>query len=222
MPSFTILAHMETLAKLFGGNSRVKIMRLFLLNQDVFFEPKDISSRSKVSLAIVRKEISNLLALGFVKKKALPIKASKKKVSKKKKSKQVVSRKFSFVFDSNFPYTDALTSILVEKDTVSKGDMAHRFKKAGKVKALVVSGIFIKEKDSRVDILLVGDSIKRPVVEKIVRDFEAELGKELSYAVFETPEFMYRLEMRDKLVSDILDYPHERVVDHLGLSTRDK
>lgn len=213
---------METLAKLFGGNSRVKIMRLFLLNQDASFETKDIAGRSKVSTSNVRKEIAQLLALGFVKKKTLPIKSNKKSKAKSKKKKLSAPRKFSYIFDTTFPYTEALTSILVEKDTVSKGDMSHRFRKAGKVKALVVSGIFIKDKDSRVDILLVGDSIKRPVVEKIVKDFEAELGKELSYAVFETPEFLYRLEMRDKLVSDILDYPHELIVDSLGLSTRDK
>lgn len=206
---------------MFGGNARVKMMRLFLLNQDIYFEPKDIASRSKVSSASVRKELANLMSFGFIKKKALPPK-TKRKISKKKKKGKVSSgsRRFSYVFDHGFPYTDALSSILVEKDTVSKGDMATRFRRAGKIKALVVSGIFIKEKDSRVDILVVGDGIKRPVVDRLVKDFEAELGKELSYAVFETPEFIYRLGMRDKLVSDILDYPHQMVVDSIGLSTR--
>ncbi len=215
---------MEMLSKMFGGNARVKMMRLFLLNQDTYFEPKEIASRSKVSSSLVRKELNNLSSFGFIKKKAIPSKTkTKKKISKKKKRGQVASspKKFSYFFDSSFPYTDALTSILVEKDTVSKGDMATRFRRAGKIKALVVSGIFIKEKDSRVDILVVGDGIKRPVIDRIVKDFEAELGKELSYAVFETQEFVYRLSMRDKLVSDILDYPHERVVDQIGLSTRD-
>jgi hypothetical protein len=49
---------------------------------------------------------------------------------------------------------------------------------------------------------------------------EAEIGGELSYAVFETKEFLYRLNMYDKLVRDILDYPHEVVVQAKELSTQ--
>jgi len=46
---------------------------------------------------------------------------------------------------------------------------------------------------------------------------ESEIGKELTYAFLETPEFQYRLEMRDKFVRDILDYPHEKLIDKIGL-----
>ena len=56
-----IMALMETLAKLFGGQSRVKIMRLFLLNKNQSFELEDITSRSRVARFNARKELNNLL-----------------------------------------------------------------------------------------------------------------------------------------------------------------
>jgi len=88
------------------------------------------------------------------------------------------------------------------------------------VKFLLVSGIFIKNKDSRVDLLIVGDKMKRGKIEEGIRKLEAEIGAELVYAIFETKEFIYRLNMYDKLVRDILDYPHEVLLQAKELSTQ--
>jgi hypothetical protein len=53
-----------------------------------------------------------------------------------------------------------------------------------------------------------------------MRRLEAEIGAELVYAVFDTKEFIYRLNMYDKLVRDILDYPHEVLLQAKELSTQ--
>ena len=82
----------------------------------------------------------------------------------------------------------------------------------------MVSGVFIKNKDTRVDLLIVGDKIKKSKVEEEVRKLEAEIGTELVYVVFDTKEFIYRLDMYDKLVRDILDFPHEVILQAKELS----
>ena len=56
-------------------------------------------------------------------------------------------------------------------------------------------------------------------MERVIRSIEAEIGKELRYASFETPDFRYRLGMYDKLVRDILDFPHKKVVDKIGVAS---
>ena len=56
----------EILAKLFGGHARVKIMRLFLLN-DNLFEVEEVASRSRVAKTNVRREINTLANIGFIK-----------------------------------------------------------------------------------------------------------------------------------------------------------
>ena len=85
---------------------------------------------------------------------------------------------------------------------------------------IIISGVFIKNHDSRVDLLIVGDKMKRGKIEEGVKRLEAEIGAELTYAVFDTKEFIYRLNMYDKLVRDILDYPHEVLLQVRELSTQ--
>ena len=62
--------------------------------------------------------------------------------------------------------------------------------------------------------------MKRSKIEEEVRKLEAEIGTELVYAVFDTKEFIYRLDMYDKLVRDILDFPHEVIFQAKELSTQ--
>ena len=62
--------------------------------------------------------------------------------------------------------------------------------------------------------------MKRGKIEMGIRKLEAEIGTELVYAIFDTKEFLYRLSMYDKLVRDILDFPHEVILQTKELSTQ--
>ncbi len=188
---------MEILGKVFGNPARVKLMRLFLLNKGKNFTTKDIVTRSRVSPAAARKELKLLEAVGFIKK-----------------------RTTNWSFDYSFKYAKPFEELLVMADAPDKDAIAASFKKAGRVKLLVLSGIFIKHKSSRVDILIVGNKLKRNKIEEGIKKLEAEIGIELVYAIFETKEFIYRLSMYDKLVRDILDFPHEVVYQAKELSTQ--
>ncbi len=188
---------MEILGKIFNSTARVKIMRLFLTNNAQVFEAKDIAHRSRVNPALARKEISLLSSAGFVKK------------SKK-----------GFIFNQAFAYAAQMEDLLAGKTDIDKGALAKKFKNIGKIKLLIVSGAFIKNKEARVDILIVGDKINKKKVEESVAKLEAELGTELAYAIFDTAEFIYRFNMYDKLIHDILDFPHEAVLESKELSTQ--
>jgi len=85
------------------------------------------------------------------------------------------------------------------------------------MKLVIVSGIFTQSNDSRVDLLVVGDNLKKSVLDNTIKTIEAEIGKEIRFAVFETPDFRYRLGLYDKLIRDILDFPHEKIVNRLGV-----
>jgi len=61
---------MDVLAKLFGSPARVKIMRLFLLNGDSIFTTQDIKTKSKVTTAMLRRELVRLKSVGFIKQKS--------------------------------------------------------------------------------------------------------------------------------------------------------
>jgi hypothetical protein len=191
---------MEILAKILGSSARVKIMRLFLLNRSKGFSSKDVKKRSRVSQILVRKELRLLSSIGFIKKRSIT--------------------SGEWYYNSLFKYGEEFKNLLLNLDTLNKQTILNNFKKVGKTKLIIISGIFIKNDDSRVDILIVGDKMKRNKIEEGIKKIEAEIGTELVYAVFETKEFIYRLNMYDKLIRDILDYPHEVVLQAKELSTK--
>ncbi len=200
---------METLAKLLGGHARVKIMRLFLLNSENSFDVEEVASRSRVTKENTRKEITALASMGFIKSKSISkegSRGSKKKVS-------------GWFLNQSFEYLKSTRDLLVDPNLLNQEDLAQRFKQIGKIKLMIVSGIFIGDSKSRADMLLVGDKLKKNILAQIIKGLEAEIGKELDYVVLDTSEFKYRLDMYDKLVCDIIDLPHLKLVDNGQLST---
>jgi len=201
---------METLAKLFGGQPRVKIMRLFLLNQDQAFEIEEVTSRSRVTRGNTRHELNALGAMGFLKQKMI-IKEGSRGAKKKVPA---------WFLNNSFQYINSIRDLLVDPKLILQEDLVQRFKQVGKIKFMLVAGVFIgASKNSRVDLLIVGDKLKKNVLGQVIKSLEAEIGKELDYVVFDSPEFKYRLDMYDKLVCDIIDYPHEKLIDTGQLST---
>jgi len=81
--------------------------------------------------------------------------------------------------------------------------------------------VFIQDPDGRVDILVVGDSMKDSRLKAAIRDLESHMGHELRYAAFSTDDFTYRLGAYDRLIRDVLDYPHQIVVDKLNPNWKD-
>lgn len=203
------------LEKLFGSSARIKIIRLFLLNQDLLLSPKEISRRAKVNLTSARREISLLKKIDFIKQTMERIdeiiKLKNGRIKNKKKKIQGLK------LNAFFPLLNPLKNLVLNTAPINRGKLAKMLNSAGRMKLIILAGIFIQSSDGKTDILLVGDSVRKGVLERILRTIEAEIGKELTYAVFNTNEFLYRLGMYDRFVRDILDYPHEKLVNKLNL-----
>jgi hypothetical protein len=200
---------MDTLAKLFGGQPRIKIMRLFLLNSEEIFEIEDITSRSRVAKTTAKKEINALVSMEFIKPKTLIVegaRGAKKKVP-------------AWQLNQSFQYLPHVKELLINPSILLQEDLVERFKGVGRIKLMVVSGVFIGEGKSRVDLLLVCDKLNKTNLNQVVKALEAEIGKELDYVVFDSNEFKYRIDMYDKLVCDVIDLPHKTLIDLGQLST---
>ena len=205
---------MDILAKLFGSEAKVKIMRLFLFNPEQPFSPSDIAIRAKVSLITVRHEATRIRKMGMIKGKrfsrTVSIKRGKKIFRRKKKE-------GGWILNPAFPYLPAIRSLLINTVLVKYSDIIRRLNSVGRMKLVVISGVFIHNEDSRVDLLVVGDSIRLSSLKNVIKGIESEIGQELRFAAFETADFKYRFSMYDKLIRDILDYPHRTILDRLGL-----
>jgi hypothetical protein len=209
---------METLSKLFGSDARVKLMRLFLFNPEEAYDIEAAAFRSKVAKQQVKKEAESLLKAGLLKKKTYFELAQKRK-GKKLIEKRV--KKNGFALRGEFPYLSSLRQLIASGQNFSGNKLVKRISKAGRMKLIIASGAFLELPDSRLDLLVVGDSLNRSSLSALVKSLEAELGRELLYAVFDTADFNYRYAMYDKLIMDVLDYPHEVLLNRLLPSSQE-
>ena len=208
---------MDTLTAIFGTQAKVRILRLFLFNPETPFFPAEIAKRTKCSPAAVRKELSTLVGANILKKrlasKELPPAPGEKPVTKK-------IHGLGYALNGAFEHLEPLKNLLTVSTVPADESLLKRFGGIGRLKLFIASGIFIQNWDTRVDLLIVGDELDLARIEDIIKNIEAELGKEISYSAFETADFEYRLGIHDRLIRDILDYPHVTLLDRLGVELR--
>ena len=209
---------MEVLGKIFGSKHRVKIMRLFLFNEGVPFDIDDLTIRSKVNTQAARKEVNLLLKLGFIKNKTFTKKIEKKSRSKKRGAPVAYRsvKRDGWVLNPKFELIKPLRMLLIESELIDEADIMNRIKKTGSVQLLLLSGLFVKDGDRKLDLLVVGDKLKRDVLDREMAIIESEVGHELCYAAFTKEEFLYRLGMYDKLVRDILENDHRTLIKRIS------
>jgi len=207
---------MNTLEKLFGNNARVKILRLFLLNPEQVYAAKEVARMTRVSSAAVSRELRTLRDIGFVKKSS---KSEEVKRGKRVRRKRVQG----FMLSATFPVLAPLRNLLITASPISRERMIQYFKHHGKTQLVGVAGVFFgadnAESISRqsLDLLVVGDGIKRSKLEQFISTLESEIGKELVWVSFSPAEFEYRMAMHDKFLRDFFDYPHEFLINKLGI-----
>lgn len=191
---------MDHLSRLFGSAARVKLLRLFLFNDDLTFLATEAAFRARLTKEVARKELTALTKAGILRKKT---------------GKSPVG----YGADKRFPHYDALRVFLRTTTDVSDSAIVTSFKKAGTVKLVVLSGLFTGALESKLDVLIVGDRMEERPLATAIHALEAELGRELRYACFTSEQFKYRLGVYDRLLRDVFDYPNRVIVDKIGLAT---
>jgi len=190
---------MEPLARLFGNAVRLKLLRLFLFNDDTTFTLTEAAFRTKTAKVAARKEITLLLNSGIIRKKA------------GKTGTGTAANK-------RFAHYDAFKIFLRDTTEVGDATIIGTLKRAGTLRLVVLSGLFTGAIESKVDILAVGDRLDEKKLGNAVRALEAELGRELRYAAFSTEEFKYRRGVYDRLIRDVFDYPNRIPLDRMGIT----
>ncbi|MEA2113573.1 MAG: hypothetical protein U9P63_02885 [Patescibacteria group bacterium] len=188
----------EILEQLFDSPVKVKLLKLFLRNPGSSFEFKEIISRTKADTPTARRQILKLESI-----KLLTI--------------RLKNRKKLYSVNPHFDFYKELKTLVLKSSPASKNKILKRVKTLGRINLAVISGIFINTDNARVDLMIVGDNIKKSKLLSFVKDLEAEVGKEIDYVVLSTEEFKYRYDMFDRFIKDVLEKPHEKLINKLKL-----
>lgn len=177
--------------QLFGSKTRVKLLYLFYSNPNRSFYVREITRKVEEQINSVRRELGNLLKIGIIKSDSS-------------------SNKLYYEVNQSYPHYEALrmlfTNMGAETSTqvkLSDDDMTKRFDELGAVEMALLSGVFTRDEQSPVDIMVVGD-VNRHALEKLIKELEGEKKLELRYAVFDSGEYDYRKSLNDRFLSSVL------------------
>ncbi len=186
------------LEQLFSSKTRVKLLKLFL-NQT---EEKDYFIRELTRvlgehLNSIRRELDNLEDLGLV-------------LSQEKDKKKYYS------VNKDFILLPELKALLLKSRELGDQKLVQQLEKVGFLDLLILSGSFVGNTDSDVDLFMVG-RVQKAKLERLIRTHEKDSGKEIKYTVMSKKEFQHRIDLGDRFLYTILNSRKIMVINKLGI-----
>lgn len=190
---------------LFGSKTRVKLLHLFLNNPGQSFYVREITRKIEEQINSVRRELSNMMAIGII-------------VS------DSADNKLYYQVNEEYEFYTALRAIFADDFSLPKekskavtqsredSPLESLLKKLPGLRVAVASGRLVVGSNAKVDLLLVG-ALSAKQVAAVTGEIERLEGKELRYSVLPYDEFYYRLSIRDRFITDVINGKHAVLVD---------
>jgi len=198
------------LGKLFGSNSRVKILKLFLLHPKEKYYIRQLARGLKLQVNSVRRELENLEEFGILISRQSA--GSEEEESKEENSQE---RKY-YKVNPNFILFEEIKSLIVKAQILYGKDFVSRLKRIGKPKLFILTGAFVNNPDSLTDMLIVG-KFNKIKLRRLIKNLEQDLCREINYTLMDFKEFKYRREITDVFLYRVLEGNKVVVINEVGV-----
>jgi hypothetical protein len=178
---------------LFGSKTRVKLLSLFLNNPNRPFYVREITRKVDEQINSVRRELSNLLAVGVVKSEG-----------NNNKLYYEVNQSYQFYAPLRAIFTNAALERSELQDVSQDTEFIKKLRAAGNIKLAFETGTFTRDNSAGTDLFIMGD-VNRARVSKVVIELEQELGREVNYTVMTEDDFSYRQRLNDRFLDGIMN-----------------
>lgn len=190
----------DTLDNLFGSKIKVKILKFLFRNYPGEFLISELAKKIQEPRASTKKEITNLAKIRLVKKSGIS----------------------GIKLNHDFEFFSELKDLILKASPAEKNKMVGKILKLGRIKLALVSGVFLNNnsvvnENSVADLFIVGDDVNKERLRKFLKSLEAEVGREVRLSIMDKEEFNYRYGMFDRFVRVLLESPHEKLINKLGL-----
>jgi len=184
---------------LFGSKTRVKLLHLFLNNPGKAFYVREITRLIDEQINSVRRELSNMLEVGIITSD-----------SADNKLYYEINQRYEFYVPFRAIFADERMESATEIS--QEGHWQEIIKELAGVRIAIMAGVLVKGSSSSVDLLLVGE-VSGTKLKNAIKQIEKSEGRELNYSVLSYDEFYYRLSVRDKFITEILNGKHAVLLD---------
>lgn len=184
---------------LFGSKTRVKLLHLFLNNPGKAFYVREITRLIDEQINSVRRELSNMLNVGVIKS-------------------DTADNKLYYEVDQRYEYYVPFRAIFADTpmstaaETKAKPSWRQLLEQLGDIRVALLGGVLVPGSVTKVDLLLVG-TVSPAKTQKLIKTIEKAEGRELNYSLLSYDEFYYRLSVRDKFITEILNGKHILLID---------
>lgn len=185
---------------LFGSRVRWRLIKFFMLHEKEALTATEIIEKNKMEAKTSREEAKRILA---------------QLVNAKFLYSRTIRKQKAYFLNSKYSFYDELKWLVVKSNIYPQCEQLNRVKNLGEVKLGLVSGIFINNKKSKTDLFLVVDNLSRAKLKHLIEELETEMGREINYSLMNLEEFRYRIKMFDKFVLEILEQPHEIIINEV-------
>lgn len=188
---------------LFGSKTRVKLLHLFLNNPGQSFYVREITRKIDEQINSVRRELSNMLEVGVI-------------------TSDSADNKLYYQVDQRYDYYVPLRAIFgdnVDQSHIVPAASIGAFEEySSALRAIpalalaMLAGVLVRGSNSKIDVLLVGN-VSPAKVKSAIKVIEVGEGRDINYTVLSYDEFYYRLSVRDRFITEILNGKYAVVVD---------
>lgn len=162
------------------------ILALFLQESEARYHVREIARRVKTEVNAVRRELSNLVKVGFL-------------------SEEPEGNRLYFRINPDFLLLDEFWGLVYKQHETSQF-LRERIPKLGSVQFIAVSKGFLRGRpvsEEVADILIVGEPALQ-VLNPVIQELEQTLGREINYAVLGEADFASRKERSDRFIINAL------------------
>lgn len=206
------------LEHLFGSKTRLKLLRIFFDHPNERFFVRELARKLNTQINAVRRELEHLSMAHIIAESKTLIAAPEDNASyarvRTRRQTPVERRKYYHLYEKGLLNTE-LRSLLLKAQLFGEERLVNDLKKTGTVDYLVMTGVFVGSPEAVTDILLVGSAHKK-AIDKIITHFEKEYGREVRYTLMTTKEFLYRRDIADKFLNDLMEHKYVVVCDSLN------
>ena len=193
------------LEKLFGSKTRTKLLSLFFGNPERSFYVREMTRVIEEQINSVRRELLNLEGIGIIKNETYD-----NKVYYSANTKHPFSKPLVMLFSTR---TDVVVDVTV------KPNVWEEYVRSVKnyLDCLIVTNRLPGQEG--VDLLIVGDD-KTKKLTHWAEVVEKKEGKPLNYVIMSRDDFQYRLNVKDRFVSEVLEMSILEKIDPDGILNR--
>lgn len=184
--------------KLFGSKTRAKLLKLFFENPEKSFYVREMTRVIDEQINSVRRELLNLESIAIIKN-------------------ETFDNKVYYSANNKHPFYRPLIEIFSKKIDTNRDKDVHETtweEYCRPVKNYLKGLIVINRLPGQdgIDLLIIGND-KTKKLTRWAEVVEKKQGKPILYAIMSVDDFLYRMNVKDRFLTDILEMEISEVID---------